>query len=94
MLWSDGVTKVLPGSPGVERFEGAYWYYWLGEDGSELTCDPTGRTPGSICPDPLPETYETVYLQQDGNNSWQATAAIPEAVGLGADQQLVFKLAW
>lgn len=79
VLWSDGVAKVLPGSSGVEKFEGAYWYYWLGADGSELTCDPTGRTPGYICPDPLPEAYETVYLQQDANNSWQAASAIPAA---------------
>ena len=42
VLWSEGMTKPLPGSPGMTPSLGGAWWYWWGTDpdGNPLSCPP------------------------------------------------------
>ncbi len=86
VIWAEGVTKALRGAPGVEQFEGVWWYWWGTDDaGDPLSCGPDTENdsycedgdddPGTL-PTELPgEGWEKVYHQQDFDNEWQAESA-------------------
>lgn len=86
VLWAEGVTKVLRGTPGmVPELSGAWWYWWgTDAEGMPLSCapDPDEMT---YCDDGKVGTYDEndlpgagairVYLQQDALSTWQAGSA-------------------
>jgi hypothetical protein len=86
VIWAEGVTKALRGAPGVEQFDGVWWYWWGTDDvGDPLSCGPDTEDPvycedGDDNPDTLPTVFpgegsEQVYQQQDFDNEWQAESA-------------------
>lgn len=64
----DPANSGLRGLPGVELFDGAFWYWWPIPDG-EASCNPS--QPGCP-PSPAPAGLEKVYVQADADNQWQA----------------------
>jgi hypothetical protein len=89
VIWSDGVTKVLRGAPGVENLNGAMWYWWGTDlDGNPESClaDPddqdycddglTGEIIGPApCADRTDPDCMAVFQQQDSMSDWQAESA-------------------
>jgi hypothetical protein len=86
VLWAEGVAKTLRGSPGVETFDGAWWYWWgTGAEDEPLSCAPDteniaycedGDDNPATLPSELPGAGAVkVYLQQDPDNEWQAQSA-------------------
>jgi len=85
VIWSEGVTKVLPGTAGMTPILNGEWWYWWGTSGVDpdiipLSCppDPDDET---FCDDriamqasgPAPgEGWVKAYLQKDAGNLWQA----------------------
>ncbi len=62
VLWAEGITKTLPGTPGMEPIlSGTWWYQW-GTNGSDPDV-----TPASCPPDPDNQAYcdDGVPLQFD-----------------------------
>jgi hypothetical protein len=52
VIWAEGVTKVLPGTPGMApELEGVWWYQW-GTNGTDPDV-----TPASCAPDPDDNAY-------------------------------------
>jgi hypothetical protein len=86
VLWAEGVTKALRGAPGLETFDGAWWYWWgTDADGEPQSCPPDAENV-NYCEDgdDNPATLPTelpgagavkAYLQQDAANEWQAQSA-------------------
>jgi len=88
VIWSDGVTKELPGVYGEVNMDGAMWYWWgTDADGNPESClaDPDDT---DYCDDgvvgsiggPAPcndRSYPcmAVFQQQDSNSNWQAESA-------------------
>lgn len=60
VIWSEGVTKVLPGTPGMTPLTGGVWWYQWGTNG----VDPN-ITPASCPPDPDESNLD---LNPDGLN--------------------------
>jgi hypothetical protein len=93
VIWAEGDTKVLRGTPGVVKTEGWWWWWWgTKPDGSPLACAPDPDDQ-SRCNDgvagiskgynPLlqsPATARKAYLQKDPLNEWQAGSIIPTAM--------------
>lgn len=89
VIWSDGATKVLPGTPGGESLNGTMWYWWgTDADGNPESCvaDPddtdycddgiVGAVNGPApCWDRLDPDCMVVFQQQDSNSTWQAASA-------------------
>jgi hypothetical protein len=86
VLWAEGVAKTLRGAPGVETFDGVWWYWWgMSADDEPLSCAPDSENltyceDGDDNPATLPSQLPgagavKVYLQQDFNNEWQAQSA-------------------
>jgi hypothetical protein len=76
VIWADGVTKVLRGTPGDTNSAGDYWMLWyeydVNGDPMEMTCHPVDGD----CPDPLPAGAVPVYPQRDPLNDWQADSLL------------------
>jgi hypothetical protein len=76
VIWADGVTKVLRGTPGDTNSAGDYWMLWYEEDVNgdpvEMTCHPADGD----CPEPLPAGAVEVYPQRDPLNDWQADSLL------------------
>jgi hypothetical protein len=76
VIWADGVTKVLRGTPGDTNSAGDYWMLWyeydVNGDPVEMTCHPADGD----CPDPLPTGAVEVYPQRDPLNDWQADSLL------------------
>ncbi|NOQ27286.1 MAG: hypothetical protein GQ564_18145 [Bacteroidales bacterium] len=89
VIWSDGVTKVLRGDPGVEpMLLGEWWYCWgteaaeptdialscLPDPDNELFCD--NGVAGTVDSTNVPgEDWLKAYIQKDASNVWQAGTA-------------------
>ena len=85
VIWAEGVTKVLRGDPEETPILKGHWWYWWGTDdlGNPLSChpDPNNET---FCDDLNTTTYNDsylpgdgyykAYLQQDKDNTWQASS--------------------
>src|SRR5690606_18164402 len=83
VIWSEGVPKVLRGTPAMVPLLGGTWWWWWGTDletGDPLSCapDPDDTT---RCDDGVTGTATgvmpgsgaiKVYLQKDEFNVWQA----------------------
>ena len=93
VLWAEGVAKTLRGAPGVETFDGVWWYWWGTEvDGEPLSCAPDSENesycedgdddPNTLPSDPPGTGAQKVYLQQDVANEWQAESADASTVPL------------
>ena len=65
---ADPANSGLRGLPGVELFEGKFWYWWPTAEGG-ASCDPSMPT---CPPSPAPAGLEKVYVQADEDNEWQA----------------------
>jgi len=64
VIWSEGVTKMLPGTAGADPvLSGEWWYQW-GSNGTDPNV-----TPASCAPDPDNEAYcdDGIPLQYDEN---------------------------
>ena len=66
VIWSEGVQKVLPGTPGMVPVVQGEWWYWWGTEGADPDI-----TPLSCLPDP-----DDNALCDDGVEG-QATGATP-----------------
>lgn len=86
VLWAEGMTKVLRGTPGMTPVLTGAWWYWWGSDAEDmpLSCapDPDDMTycdngiPGDVDDKALPGAGAIrVYLQQDAASTWQAGQA-------------------
>jgi hypothetical protein len=98
VLWAEGVTKVLRGTPGMTPVLLGAWWYWWGTDPADdtipLSCAPDpddvdycddGKS-GSVNPSMLPPADAIrVYLQQDAANTWQAASADASAADVLVD---------
>lgn len=81
VIWSDGVTKALRGTTGMEPATAGPWWYWWGtkDDGTPLSCAPD-YDDINFCDDgvagtangALPGGPQRAYLQQEEYNVWQA----------------------
>lgn len=86
VIWSDYVTKVLRGTPGmVPETNGAWWYWWgIDENGNPLSCAPDNDDI-NFCDDGIPGSVmgnepggrDRAYLQKDVN-VWQAETIFPD----------------
>ncbi len=91
VLWAEGVTKVLPGTPGMTPLTGGVWWWWWGTEGVDpnivqLSCAPDPDDL-SKCDDGIPNQASSLlppaddpdlvkaYLQKDPLNTWQAASA-------------------
>lgn len=97
VLWAEGVTKALRGTPVVYSLSGEWWYWWGTDpvDDEPLSCSPDPEDP-NFCEDgdtdPATDPFEEpgtgdvkVYLQQDLDNEWQAESADMSAAPLHVD---------
>jgi len=94
VIWSDGITKTLPGTAGFVPSLAGEWWYWWGTEGADpdivpLSCapDPDDETK---CDDGIPlqangddvpfddPDLVKAYLQKDFENVWQAASALAE----------------
>ena len=86
VLWAEGVTKVLRGTPGMTPELFGAWWYWWGTDAEDmpLSCAPDPDDT-AYCDDGEDGTFDDkslpgdgairVYLQQDAASTWQAGQA-------------------
>lgn len=69
VIWAEGVTKSVPGTPGVPPvLEGVWWYYC----GVDVNGDPESAPSDTENPDP---EWVRAYVQKDAANVWQAESA-------------------
>ncbi|MCP3176890.1 hypothetical protein MJO47_07210 [Desulfuromonas sp. KJ2020] len=89
VIWAEGVSKTLTGTPGMTPVTNGTWWYWWGTTGDDvpLSCLPDPDDNG-FCDDRIPnqatgslpgEGNVRAYVQKDVNNVWQAAAA--EGIG-------------
>jgi hypothetical protein len=86
VIWAEGVTKVVPGTPGMTPLLTGEWWYWWGTEGVDpnivpLSCPPDPDD-NAYCDDGLPGTVGTApeqnadlvraFVQKDPQNQWQA----------------------
>ncbi len=87
VIWSEGVEKILPGTPGMDPILTGGWWYWWGTEGTDPNITPLSCAPDpdneALCDDGLPgqttgdapgEGWVKAYLQKDARNTWQASA--------------------
>lgn len=98
VLWSEGVTKTLPGTPAMTPILQGEWWYWWGLSGTDPNIVPLSCAPDPddtiYCDDgiagqatgDLPGTGAVrAYLQKDLKNTWQADSADASAAPLVVD---------
>jgi len=90
VIWAEGVTKVLPGTPGMVPSLAGEWWYWWGTEGVDpdivpLSCPPDpddlsrcddGVEAQATGPEPAPNPeLVKAWMQKDPLNTWQAGSA-------------------
>lgn len=91
VIWAEGVTKALPGMPGMTPITSGVWWWWWGMEGVDPNIVPLACAPdpddSSKCDDSIPgQATSTLpplddpdlvkaYLQKDTKNVWQAGSA-------------------
>jgi len=91
VLWAEGVTKALPGNPGMTPVTNGVWWWWWGTEGVDPNIVPLACAPDpddlSKCDDGNPGQATSLlppaddpdlvkaYLQKDPLNTWQAETA-------------------
>ena len=88
VIWTEGIGKALPGTPGMLPVTNGEWWYWWGTTGTDpdiipLSCapDPDDETrcddgmPGIATGDMPGGNWVKAYLQKDPLNVWQAETA-------------------
>ncbi len=82
VIWTEGVSKSLPGIPDMTPVITGQWWYWWGTDeaGNPLSCPPDPDN-SAYCDDNIPnmsswlppgDGWVRAYLQKDPGNVWQA----------------------
>ncbi|MCB9266175.1 MAG: hypothetical protein H6558_14185 [Lewinellaceae bacterium] len=82
VIWAEGVSKTLPGTPNtISSLDGEWWYWWgTSLEGNPLSCPPDPQD-NTLCDDGDPSTAEgatpgagwvKAFLQKDEGNVWQA----------------------
>lgn len=100
VIWSDGVEKVLRGSPGMTPVTNGEWWFWWGTTGEDPNVEPLSCAPdpddiaycddgadGTVGPPPgndVDPLYRA-YLQKDAGNEWQADSADGSSQRLAVD---------
>ena len=75
VIWAEGVTKALRGTPGMIPLTGGEWMFWWGTDPvteDPLSCWPNATADGCLDGRPLGTGAIRAYLQKDEINVWQA----------------------
>jgi hypothetical protein len=87
VIWAEGVTKTLRGTPGMIPVTQGEWMFWWGTtaEGDPLSCVPNTDATGCADGRALGTGAIRAYLQKDEFNVWQADSApgvagTPEAV--------------
>jgi len=78
VIWSDGVTKAVPGAMGTVTLAGEWWGVWgvdpIDPQAELFSCGPY-LTPDAI---PCADGEYRAYVQKDSRNSWQASNWVPD----------------
>lgn len=100
VIWAEGVTKVAPGTPGMEPLLTGEWWYWWGTEGVDPNVTPLSCPPDPdnllLCDDevdgtavgPAPEDNGELvraFVQKDPQNQWQAGSFDGSAVPVQVD---------
>lgn len=87
VIWAEGITKVAPGTPGMDPLLTGEWWYWWGTEGTDPNIIPLSCPPDpddfTKCDDGVPGTAAgpapvqnadlvRAFVQKDPQNQWQA----------------------
>lgn len=90
VIWAEGVTKALQGSPDVDPALGGEWWWWWETDATEeeyTACAPNPMNP-DVCQDGTAPGGEArrAWVQKDAANTWQAGTYAPAGHVVNVDR--------